>query len=87
MHIIFGYVSYWHIPILKILKYLKFEVFYISVDSKIKEKKYEIAEKLKKNNIYPLPLELEKKIPSHLDYSLLDYECTYRKNVKIEQKS
>ena len=59
MHIIFGYVAYWHIPILRILKYLKFKVFYISIDSKINKTKYKIAEKLKKNNIYPLPLESE----------------------------
>jgi len=83
MHIIFGYVAYWHIPILRILKYLKFKVFYISIDSKINETKYKIAEKLKKYSIYPLPLEQEKKIPPDLDYSLLDYGCTDKKSFKI----
>ena len=62
MHIIFGHVSYWQVPILRLLKYFKFEVFYLYIDAKTKIKKNDIATKLKNKNIYPLPLELEKKI-------------------------
>ena len=61
MHIIFGYVSYWQAPILRVLRYFKFEVFYLYIDAKTDIKKNEIATKLKNKNIYPLPIELEKK--------------------------
>ena len=39
MHIIFGYVSYWHIPVLRVLKFFKLNVFYLYVDAKTKIKK------------------------------------------------
>ena len=62
MHIIFGNVTHWQMFILRILKYLKFQVFYIYIEAKSDIKKNEIATKLKKNNIFPIPIELEKKI-------------------------
>ena len=84
MHIIFGYVSYWHIPVLRVLKFFKLNVFYIYVDAKTKIKKNEIATKLKANNIFQLPIELEKRIPPKLNYSMGDpQEFTYKKNIKL----
>ena len=39
---------------------------------------------MKKNNIYPLPIELQKKISSESNYAMADFqEFTYRKNIKI----
>ena len=61
MHIIFGQATYWTVPLLKVLKFFKFKVFYLSIVEKSVSKKNEIAKKLKKKNIYPLPIELEKK--------------------------
>ena len=84
MHIIFGHVSHWHIPLLKILRYFKFNVFYLYIDAKAERRKNEIAIKLKKNKIYPLPIELEKRISSKLDYSVCDHqELAYKKNIKL----
>ena len=84
MHIIFGYVSYWQVPILRLLNYFKFKIFYLHIDAKTKIKKYEIATKLKNKNIYPLPIELEKKIFSESNYFINDpQEFTYRKNTKL----
>ena len=40
MHIIFGYVSYWHIPLLRLLKYFKPSFFYLNIDAKTETKKY-----------------------------------------------
>jgi hypothetical protein len=85
MYIIFGNVGYWQIPILKILKYFKLNVYYLYIEAKSDAKKNEIATKLKKNNIFPIPIELEKKISSK-DISLFnaDYqEFVYNKNVKL----
>jgi len=84
MHIIFGYVSHWNIPLLRILKYFKPNVFYLNIDAKTETKKNEIATKLKKNNIYPLPIELEKRISPKFDYSFCDHkELAYKKNIKL----
>ena len=85
MYIIFGNVGYWQIPILKILKYFKLNVYYLYIEAKSDIKKNEIATKLKKNNIFPIPIELEKKI-SPKDFSLFDMdyeEFAYNKNVKL----
>ena len=85
MYIIFGNVGYWQIPILKILKYFKLNVYYLYIEAKSDVKKNEIATKLKKNNIFPMPMELEKKISSK-DISLFDMdyqEFVYNKNVKL----
>ena len=70
MHVIFGYVRYWQIIIMRILCYFNFKVFYLYIDTESDIKKNEIAIKLKKNNIYPLPIELEKKVPTQ-SFSLL----------------
>jgi len=39
MHIIFGHVSYWQVSILRLLKYFKFEVFYLYINAKTEIKK------------------------------------------------
>jgi hypothetical protein len=48
MHIIFGHVSNWQVPILRLLKYFRLNVFYLHIEAKTKIKKCEIATKLKK---------------------------------------
>ena len=85
MYIIFGNVGYWQIPILKILKYFKLNVYYLYIEAKSDIKKNEIATKLKKNNIFPIPIELEKKIsPKNFSLFDMDYEeFAYNKNVKL----
>jgi len=84
MHVIFGYISHWQVPLLRLLKYFRLNVFYLHIDAQTKIKKCEIAKKLKKNNIYPLPIELEKKISSKLNYLVNDpEEFTYKKNIKL----
>ena len=69
-----------------LLKLLGFEVFYLNIIAKSDEKKNELALKLKKQNILPLPIELEKKIPSEISYSLFSYdsnEIAYKKNIRL----
>ena len=85
MYIIFGNVGYWQISILKILKYFKLNVYYLYIEAKSDVKKNEIATKLKKNNIFPIPIELEKKIsPKNFSLFDMDYEeFAYNKNVKL----
>ena len=85
MHAIFGSVKYWQIIIMRILCYFNFKVFYLYIDTESDIEKNEIAIKLKKNNIYPLPIELEKKIPLQ-PFSLLTSDpdqIAYKKNIKI----
>ena len=43
MHIIFGNIVYWQVPILIVLKYLNFNVFYLSIDVKSDLKKNKIS--------------------------------------------
>jgi len=86
MHIIFGYVADWQVPILKILKYFKFEVFYLYISAESDIKKNEIATKLKKKNIIPLPIEFQKKISPKASFSLCTNdpdEIAYKKNIKL----
>ena len=86
MHIIFGNISYWQIPIMKILKYLKFEVFYLYIEYKSDLKKKEIAAKLKEKNIVPLPIEFQNKISSKASNTLRTNdpdEIAYKKNIKL----
>mgnify|MGYP001281831877 CR=1 FL=1 len=86
MHIVFGYVMPWQVPMLKILRYFKLNVYYLHVIAKTDIKKNEIATKLKKNNIYPLPLELEKKISPNPGLKILfndPDEFSYKKNIKL----
>ena len=54
MHIIFGELTSWQIPILRLFKYLKFKVFYLRIVANSDFKKNEIADKLKKKNIFPI---------------------------------
>ena len=86
MHIIFGNVTHWQTFILRILKYLKFQVFYLYIDAKTDIKKNEIATKLKKHNIFPLPIEFQKKISPKASYSLCTNdpdEIAYKRNIKL----
>jgi len=86
MHIIFGYVAYWQMPILRLLKYFKFEVFYLHIDADTDVKKNKIATKLKKNNIIPLPIEFQKKISPKSSFSLTMIdpdEIAYKKNLEL----
>ena len=87
MHIIFESVTSWQIPILKLFKYLKFKVFYLNIVANSDFKKNEIAEKLKKKNILPLPIELERKILPNTSNSFLcdldSDEITYKRNMKL----
>ena len=72
--------------ILRILKYLKFQVFYLYIEAKSDIKKNEIATTLKKNNIFPLPIEFQKNISSKASYSLRindPDEIAYKKNIKL----
>ena len=86
MHIIFGNVEYWQIPILIVLKYLNFNVFYLSIDAKSDLKKNKIATNLKKYHISPLPIELEKKLSGKATCALSNFdpdEIGYKKNLKL----
>jgi len=86
MHIIFGYLSYWQTPILKLLKYFNFDVYYLYINAKTNDEKIQIADKLKKKNIYPLPIELEKKILSNPSFGIFFHdpnEFSYKKNKKL----
>ena len=86
MYIIFGNVGYWQIPILKILKYFKLNVYYLYIEAKSDIKKNEIATKLKKHNIFPLPIEFQKKISPKASFSLCTNdpdEIAYKKNIKL----
>ena len=75
MHIIFGQVNNWQVSLIKLLKYFKFEVFYLFIESKSEFENNKIANELKKKNIIPVPNELGKNIPPKT-YSLyaLDIE-------------
>tara|TARA_Y100000294_G_scaffold177951_1_gene205852 strand:+ start:175 stop:2061 length:1887 start_codon:yes stop_codon:yes gene_type:complete len=86
MHIVFGYVLPWQISIMKVLRYFKFHVYYLHIDVKTETKKNEIATKLKKNNIYPLAIESEKKILPNAGFEILfsdPNEFSYKKNIKL----
>jgi hypothetical protein len=87
MHIIFENVTSWPVPILRLFKYLKFKVFYLCIVANSDFKKNEIADRLKKKNIFPLPMELEKKILPEASFTLLcdrdSDEITYKRNIKL----
>ena len=83
MHIIFGNLTFWQIPIIKLLNYIKFKVFYLYIVANSDFKKNKIAEKLKKKNIFPLPIELEKKFLPEESIALCEDdsdEIRYKKN-------
>ena len=86
MHIVFGYVMPWQVPMLKVLRYFKLNVYYLYIIAKTDIKKNEIATKLKKDNIYPLPIELEQKILPNPGLEILfsdPDEFSYKKNIKL----
>jgi len=86
MDIIFGHISYWILPIMRILKFFKLNVYYLYIDANSNSKKNEIATKLKKNNIFPLPLEFEKRISPKTSSSLCGSdpdEIGYKQNIKL----
>ncbi len=90
MDIIFGHITYWTLPVIKLLKYLKLNVYYIYIDDKNEIKRNEIALKLKKINIFPLPMEFEKKISQDAPFSLCEEdpgEIAYKKNIKLAPNS
>ena len=62
MQIIFGQVGYWQAPLIRLLKFFKFKVFYLYIESGSQFQRSEIASQLKKRNITPLSLEFEKEI-------------------------
>ena len=69
-----------------ILKYLGFNVYYIYIGTNNDTKKNKIATKLKKINIFPLPIEFEKKISNNGPFSLCEEdpgEIAYNKNIKL----
>lgn len=73
-----------------ILKYLKFEVYYIFIDEEFDIKKNKIATKLKKNNIVPLPIEFQKKISSRESVCLSTSdpdEIAYKRNIELAPDS
>ena len=86
MHIVFEDLTSWQMPILKLLKYLKFKVFYLDIVADSDFKKNEIADRLKKKNILPLPLELEKKFSPKGPSTLCNRdpeEISYKRNMKL----
>ena len=86
MHIIFGQISHWHIPVMIILRYLGLKIFYLYIESKTDLKKKRVANQLKKKNIIPMPIEFEKNISPKEYFSLMgpDFdEVSYKKNVKM----
>ena len=86
MHLVFGRVSKWSAPLLRILKHFKLNVFYIYVVAQSESKKIQIAEKLKEFNITPLPIEFKQHIPSNSGWQDIDAdinEFAYKKNIEL----
>ena len=61
MHIIFENISSWQIPISRLLKYLKFKVFYLCIVANSDFKKNEIADKLKKKKYLSITIGIREK--------------------------
>ena len=85
MNFIFGHASKWQLPLMKLLKYFKFKVFYIEIESESIFHKNETAIQLKKKNIIPLPIEFGKQISTKaLSLHVEDVEeIAYKKNIKM----
>jgi len=86
MHIIFKNIAYWQTPILRVLRYFKFNIYYLYVDANSAIKKNKIASKLKKINVFPLPIEFEKNILPKTEYSFKRHdpdEFTYSYNLRL----
>ena len=69
MKILFNRISSLAIPFLKILKILKFDVYYINIGGKNKEQKNKLSLQLKKINILPIPVSSSKEIPGDRFFS------------------
>ena len=85
MQIIFEQINYWQIPLIRMLKFFRLNVFYLNIESGSEFQRNEIASQLRKRNITPLLLEFEKKI-NRRSFSLMseDYdEYAYKKNIKM----
>jgi len=86
MHIVFGHVNNWNVLLIRILQFFKFKIFYLYVESKTKIQMEQIAERLRKHNIIPLPIEYEKEISTDSFYSSLtrdSFENAYKQNVRM----
>ena len=91
MHIIFGNVTFWQVPIMKLFNYLNIETFYIFIEAKSLFYKNKIATKLKESNISPLPIEFEKKTLPHSSNNVSanalmardSDEFSYKKNIRL----
>jgi len=86
MHIVFGYVSTWQIPIMLVFKFFKLKVYYIHINTNSNVKKIKIAEKMRKKDIYPLPIEFNEKISSKAGFGILFHdpnEFSFKKNKEI----
>jgi hypothetical protein len=86
MDIIFGYITYWTLPIIKILKLINFNVYYLHIDEDNFEKKNKLATKLRNSKVYPLPLEMEKEILPNASFSLCETdpnEIGYKRNKQL----
>ena len=85
MQVIFGQVGYWQAPLIRLLKFFKFKVFYLHIELGSKFQRSETASQLKKKNITPLLLEFEKEI-NRKSFSLMvedSDEYAYKKNIKM----
>ena len=86
MHIIFGNVTLWQLVLMKLLRYFKFNVFYLHIDKKNSFKKHKIEEKLKTNNFLPISVEeLEQITPdvSNIIAAADLQEASYKKSLKL----
>tara|TARA_Y100001936_G_scaffold59723_1_gene58899 strand:+ start:551 stop:2380 length:1830 start_codon:yes stop_codon:yes gene_type:complete len=68
MKILFNRISSSAIPFLKILRILKFDVYYININGKNKEQKNKLSLQLKKINILPIPVSSSKEIPADRNF-------------------
>jgi len=90
MHLIFGHISNWTIPLLKILSYFKLKIFYIHIEADNIKKKSLLAEKLKSIRIFPLALEHQKDISTKVKVSECVFDQNqycYKKNQKLVSES
>jgi len=86
MHIIFGQINRWAVPLLKILRFFKLKVFYLYVVANSVSEKNKIANKLRESKIIPLPLEFEKEFSQKAGFFEIDSdlnENSYKKNIKL----
>ena len=84
--IILRSVSFWIIPLLGIFRYFKFNIYYLYIDANSAIKKNKIASKLKKINIFPVPIEFEKNILPRADCVLGGHdpdEFIYSNNLRL----